>query len=101
MRPRWQFEAFLSLRKVTSTGLDATPSSERRVEITCIHNAPVSFSEALVGMWASKSAAEAHDILVKPDVKVTNQSDKDVQLPKLLKLDDFAKQAFLEDVTSA
>ena len=46
-------------------------------------------------MWASKTAREAHDVLVKPDVKVTNQSDKDVQLPKLLNLDDFARREFL------
>ena len=43
-------------------------------------------------MWANKSAHEAHAILVKPDVRVTNQSDKDVQLPKLLALNEFAKK---------
>ena len=32
------------------------------------------------------------EILSKPDVTVTNQSDKDAQLPKLLKLNDFAKK---------
>ena len=61
-------------------------------------NAPAAFSEALIGMWAKKTASEAHDILVKPDVKVTNQSDKDVQLPKLRALDDFAKREALQAV---
>jgi hypothetical protein len=67
------------------------------VAVACIHNAPAAFSEALFGMWSDKSAAEAHGILVKPDVKVTNQSDKDVQLEKLLRLDAFARQVVAED----
>ena len=93
-----QFEAFLSMRKITAAGLEAAGVGERRASVACIHNAPKSFSDALFGMWSNKSAAEAHDILVKPDVKVTNQSDKDVQLPKLLKLESFAKQVMAENV---
>ena len=31
--------------------------------------------------------------LGEPDVKVTNQSDKEIQLPKLKALDEFAKRA--------
>jgi hypothetical protein len=38
-------------------------------------------------MWAGMTAKSAHDVLGKPDVVVTNQSDKDTQLPKLLQLD--------------
>ena len=86
-----QFEAFLSLRKVrlhrhfrhhlrhrsatttaaTSTltttpqvsaaGLDFAPAAARRCAISCIHNAPGAFSEALVGMWGQKTAEEAYD----------------------------------------
>ena len=37
-------------------------------------------------MWANKTPEEAYDILSKPDVTVTNQSDKDGQLPKIQKL---------------
>ena len=87
-----QFEAFLSLRKVTANGLDYTPEEERRCTVVPIHNAPVEFVSALLNMWASKTALEAHTVLVKPDVKVTNQKDKDMQLPKLLTLDEFAKR---------
>ena len=50
----------------------------------------------LVDEWGTKTATEAHAVLKQPDVKVTNQSDKDVQLPKLLKLNDFAKSVMLE-----
>ena len=87
-----QFEAFLSLRKVTKKGLEPAAEADRRCVIKCIHNAPSSFEGMIIGMWAGKTAEEAHDILAKPDVTVTNQSDKDVQLPKLLKLNEFAQK---------
>ena len=78
---------------MSAAGLDFAPPAARRCTIACIHNAPGSFSEALVGMWGQKTAEEAHDILVKPDVRVTNQKDKEVQLPKLRSLNEFAKRA--------
>ena len=89
-----QFEAYLSFRTVTANGLDLTPEADRRCTIRCIHNALVHekvFSDVLIAMWASKTASEAYEILVKPDVKVTNQRDKDIQLPKLKTLNDFSK----------
>ena len=50
-------------------------------------------------MWGEKTADEAHAVLARPDVTVTNQRDKDVQLPKLQKLNEFAKSV-LADVVS-
>ena len=88
-----QFEAFLSLRKVTEAGLGPAPAEERRCKVTCIHNAPEAFGEALFIMWGDTTAEQAHAVLSKPDVTVTNQSDKDAQLPKLMKLDDLARRA--------
>ena len=94
-----QFEAFLSFRKVTGNGLDLTPLSERRDAIICIHNADSEFDPPkLRKMWGNKTAEEAHAVLEKPDVKVTNQKDKDVQLPKLQKLDTFAKSVVADVV---
>ena len=87
-----QFEAFLSLRTVAKNGLEPAAEAERRCVIKCIHNAPSSFEGMIIDMWAGRTANEAHDILAKPDVTVTNQTDKDVQLPKLLKLNEFSKQ---------
>ena len=46
----------------------------------------------------NKTAEEAHAVLEKPDVKVTNQKDKEVQLPKLQKLDTFAKSVVADVV---
>ena len=95
-----QFEAFLSFRKVTASGLGPTPLSERRDAIICIHNADLEFDPPkLRKMWGEKTADEAHAVLARPDVTVTNQRDKDVQLPKLQKLDEFAKSV-LADVVS-
>ena len=93
MGNRTQFEAFLSLRKVTAKGLDQADETERRCVIKCIHNAPAALKDALTDEWGSKTANEAYDVLKQPDVKVTNQSDKEIQLPKLKALDEFAKRA--------
>jgi len=91
-RSQTQFEAFLSLRTVTANGLESTLEDERRCVIKGIHNAFDNIDKNIIDMWANKTAEEAHEILSKPDVTVTNQSDKDAQLPKLLKLNDFAKK---------
>ena len=57
-----------------------------------LHNASAKVSETLIDMWTVKSAQEAHDILAQPDVLVTNQNDKERQLPKILKLNETIKQ---------
>jgi hypothetical protein len=44
--------------------------------------------KALLSMWSTSTPHEAHDFLKQPDVIVTNQSDKDIQLDKLLTLND-------------
>mgnify|MGYP004175395721 FL=1 len=83
-----QFEAFLSFRKCTERGLESAPAADQRHTVTCIHNAPASFETGLFDMWSQRTAEEAHTILMKPDVEVTNQSDKVVQLRKLKKLNE-------------
>ena len=65
-----------------------------RCTIKTLHNAPGSFKKTLVEMWGSKTAQEAHATLSKRDVEVTNKSDKDKQLPKLLKLDEMVRGVF-------
>jgi len=82
-----QFEAWLSCQKATSIGLVSASEHERRCTIRCIHNAPASQHQQLLGMWGGMTANGAYGVLSKPDVVVTNQSDKDTQLPKLLMLD--------------
>jgi hypothetical protein len=81
-----QFEAWLSFQKATAHGLVGASANERRCTVRCIHNAPASQEVQLVSMWSGMTAQAAHAVLSKPDVVVTNQSDKDTQLPKLLSL---------------
>ena len=40
------------------------------------------------GFSLALGLAQAHELLSKDDVTVTNQSDKDEQLPKILRLDE-------------
>jgi hypothetical protein len=62
-------------------------ANERRCTVRCTHNAPASQEVQLISMWGGMTAESAHAVLAKPDVVVTNQSDKGTQLPKLLRLD--------------
>ena len=52
-------------------------------------------------MWGDMTAEGAYLVLSKPDVVVTNQSDKEAQLPKILKLNETIKlaQQRLEEMT--
>ena len=43
---------------------------------------------------AGKTPAEAHEVLARPDVLVTNQSDKTLQLGKIEKLNEMVIEAF-------
>eukprot|EP00971_Amphidinium_carterae_P311086 6182150-Amphidinium_carterae.1 len=45
-------------------------------------------------LWANKSLKEAHAVLERPDVTVTNTSDKEQQLKKLESLNDNIRRAF-------
>lgn len=83
------------MMRATSRGLVAAAEGERRCRIQCIHNAMESAAAMLLEMWASKTAQEAHDILRKPDVTVTNAKDKEIQLPKILKIDHKVRQLAL------
>ena len=86
--------------KRTRHGFIDSAEAERRCTITLIHHAPQSMARALVEDWGDKTAHEAHEVLKRPDVKVTNQKDKDVQLPKLKKLNEFAKSAVADVATT-
>eukprot|EP00900_Chrysochromulina_parva_P012207 jgi/Chrpa1/20988/Chrysochromulina_OHIO_Genome00026681-RA len=82
----------------TPNGLkSAVGTKNARYHIVCIQNAAAQaelYTKALVDTWANKTPQQAHDILSKPDVTVTNQSDKLKQLPKIMKLDATMQGAF-------
>merc|ERR1711879_1036186 len=82
-----QYEAWLSMQRTSQHGLECAPASERRCHISCIHNAAPEIGTALISMWAEKLPDEAFAILSKPDVLVTNQKDKEVQLKQIYEVD--------------
>ena len=81
------FEAFLSMQDASGHGLVASRVGGR-CTIHCVHGAPEALIESLVEEWSRCSARQAFDKLSSADVCVTNQSDKDVMLPKLLELNE-------------
>jgi hypothetical protein len=86
-----QFEAWLSMQFATPNGLkSAVGTKYARYHIVCIQNAAEQaelHTKMLVNTWANKTPQQAFDILSKPDVTVTNASDKLNQLPKIKALD--------------
>lgn len=90
-----QFEAWLAMRSCSPSGLGPTVENSERYVMQCIHLAQDKFQGAqLREMWREASSKKAYEALSSPDVTVTNQSDKDVQLPKLQALDEQVRRAF-------
>ena len=83
-----QFEAWLSFQATSRDGLAPAAEGARRCTIVPVHGANSIMAEGLVAMWARRTLTEAHEVLAEPDVMVTNQKDKDTQLPKILSMDD-------------
>ena len=83
-----QFEAWLAMQQATRLGLVSAPAGMRRYEIMCVHGAPEALKASLIEEWSTCTAVVAHEKLSRPDVVVTNQSDKTKQLPKLLALNE-------------
>ena len=92
-----QFECWLGMQQATPCGLQPSVGvGNERYHITCIHNAAEQSQaqrQMLISTWAHKTPQQAYDFLKAPDVTVTNQSDKDRQLPKVLKLNQIVQQA--------
>uniref|UniRef100_A0A7S1ABL7 COR domain-containing protein n=1 Tax=Noctiluca scintillans TaxID=2966 RepID=A0A7S1ABL7_NOCSC len=82
-----QFEAWLSMQHATEGGLVSVSEEDRRYSIVCINRTPDSKKEELVKLWSNCDANKARDILMGERVKVTNQSDKEVQVHKIASLD--------------
>lgn len=87
-----QLEAWLSFMKGVQTGLVSTPEDELRCTIQCLGDAPPWYANSLKDRWLHCNATKAHRILSEPWVRVTNQSDKHVQLPKIWHLDYMARR---------
>ena len=81
------FVSWLAMQRVSRAGLQpGVALGQRRFTIVPIHNAPNALEQVLIELWADKDPRQVYDILSSPDITVTNQRDKNVQLPKVLKL---------------
>jgi hypothetical protein len=93
-----QFEAWLSMQFATPDGLESAVGADcARHHIVCIQGAAEQaelYKKALVDTWATKTPQQAFYFLSKPDVTVTNTSDKQGQLPKIMTLDATVRGAF-------
>ena len=78
-----QYELWLSLQKGTADGLVPAEASESRSHVETIHSGTQDLAESLKKMWRAKNTDQARATLSARDVKVTNQSDKDIHLTKL------------------
>ena len=82
----------------TPKGLtSAVGTRNERHHIIPIQNAaeqPELHKQMLTQNWASKTPQQAFDFLSKPDVTVTNESDKEGQLPKIKKLNETVQGSF-------
>jgi len=81
------FEAWLSMQDVSIHGLISARHASWRCTIKCVHGAPEGLIESLVEEWSDCTARKAFEKLSSADVMCTNLSDKEVQLPKILELD--------------
>jgi len=82
-----QFEAWLSMQSATASGLKPTSADGRRCTAVPTLNATQREAQGVLEIWAEKTPHQARDLLNLPDVTVTNQRDKMVQLDKVLVLD--------------
>ena len=74
----------MAFQEVDSNGvLRCAPEPNRRCTIECIHNANEYTKLQLIDMWSNKTPEEAYNILKSEDVSVTNQNDKELQLPRI------------------
>lgn len=83
-----QFEGWLSFMVVSPQGLVfEDDESRQRFAIRVLHGAPQDLKTSLMTEWSGCDTTGAYRKLSAPDVTVTNQKDKEVQLPKILTLD--------------
>jgi vacuolar protein 8 len=80
-------EAWISMQTVTDDGLVPATPERRRCDIVPIHDASSVTVSELEALVVGKSLDAIYEMLKSPGIRVTNQTDKDTQLAKLLGLD--------------
>ena len=82
------FEAWISYRRASVDGLTNCDLADLRVDVACIHGADTRTASTLQEDWLNADVHKAHEKLSMPNIKVTNTSDKKVQLAKLFLFDE-------------
>ena len=77
----------------SSGGLISAEKHDMRCHIRCLREAPQALISTLLEEWGDCDAQTAHAKLAKPDILVTNLSDKQVLLPKILKMNQMVVSA--------
>ena len=89
------FEAWMAMQTPSNDGLIKASDAERRWTTVPIYGANATLANGLEEVWAGRSAAEAIEVLRRPDVTVTNESDKLIQLGKLQGLDKRVRETMM------
>lgn len=71
------------MQQATRGKLCRATGNERRETIMSIYNGTATAAALLEETWANVTPLEAMDVLGSPDVTVTNQSDKTMQIERL------------------
>ena len=87
-----QTEAWMSMQDASTAALATACEEKRRYTIVPLQRVRDGVGDARRHV-GRRSAQETYDILAQLDVLVTNHSDKERQLPKILKLSETIKQA--------
>uniref|UniRef100_A0A7S2GH12 COR domain-containing protein n=1 Tax=Haptolina brevifila TaxID=156173 RepID=A0A7S2GH12_9EUKA len=77
------YECWLSFMMATRGGLISADEAKLRCHVECLHGTPPATKIALKEEWLHMTAEDAFIKLGSPDVTVTNESDKQMQLPKV------------------
>jgi len=94
------YEAWLSFMQATREGLLSAPEAKLRCHLVCIHGTPHAMTLALKEEWLGCSSHSAFQKLSSPDVVVTNMSDKEMQLPKILSMNQLVVDLMAKRATS-
>ena len=81
------------MQSAARDGLKPTSPALRRCTAVPTFNATEQDAQRVLEMWAERTPQEVRDVLSLPDVTVTNQRDKTVQLDKVLALDEAIRTA--------
>ena len=95
------YEAWLSFVMPSADGLVGATGGASRVTIECLHGTLPKWAEALREELGSATAERAHAYLKDASIQVTNQSDKELQLPKIRTFDQAVMQHMRREASAA